>query len=145
MLNKVDLMGRLVHTPEVKTSDKGNSVARLRIACDRDITGQDGEKTDFFDVTAFGKTADFAGKYLQKGRLCAVTGRLQNRQYTDKDGNKRTATAIVADHLYFADSPAERETPEKPKEPFLAAPPREIPEQPMIALWIVTVQLGLQR
>ena len=92
----------------------------------RDIKGQDGVDADFFDITAFGKTAEFAEKYFQKGRQIAVIGRLQNRQYTDKDGNNRTATQIVADRLYFADSKPEETKPER--EPFLTEPPREIPE-----------------
>lgn len=121
MLNRVIMMGRLAHTPEVKDLQSGTKVARLRLAVNRDVKGQDGVEADFFDVTAFGKTAEFAGKFFAKGRQIAVEGRLQNRQYTGKDGNARTATQIVADRLYFADSKPE-------KEPFLTEPPREIPE-----------------
>ena len=121
MLNNVTLMGRLAHTPDVREKNE-KKVAFLRLAVNRDIKGQDGVDADFFDITAFGKTAEFAEKYFQKGRQIAVIGRLQNRQYTDKDGNKRIQTSIIADHLYFADSkPTE-------KEPFLTEPPREIPE-----------------
>lgn len=120
MLNRVIMMGRLAHTPEVKDGEL--TIARLRLAVQRDIKGKDGVDADFFDVSAFGKTADFAKQYLAKGRQIVVEGRLQNRAYTDKDGNNRTATQIIADRLYFADSkPAE-------KEPFLNEPPREIPE-----------------
>lgn len=126
MLNRVIMMGRLAHTPEVKDLQSGTKVARLRLAVNRDVKGQDGVEADFFDVTAFGKTAEFAGKYFSKGRQIAVEGRLQNRQYTDKDGNNRTATQIVADRLYFADSKPEETKPER--EPFLTEPPREIPE-----------------
>lgn len=126
MLNRVIMMGRLAHTPEVKGLQNGTKVARLRLAVNRDVKGQDGVEADFFDVTAFGKTAEFAGKYFAKGRQIAVEGRLQNRQYTDKDGNNRTATQIVADRLYFADSKPEETKPER--EPFLTEPPREIPE-----------------
>lgn len=120
MLNNVTLMGRLAHTPDIREKNE-KKVAFLRLAVNRDIKGQDGVDADFFDITAFGKTAEFAEKYFQKGRQIAVIGRLQNRQYTDKDGNKRTQTSIIADHLYFADSKPERE-------PFLTEPPREIPE-----------------
>ena len=126
MLNRVIMMGRLAHTPEVKDLQSGTKVARLRLAVNRDVKGQDGVEADFFDVTAFGKTAEFAGKFFAKGRQIAVEGRLQNRQYTDKDGNNRTATQIVADRLYFADSKPEETKPER--EPFLTEPPREIPE-----------------
>ena len=122
MLNRIILMGRLAHTPEVKDLQNGNKVAHMRLAVNRDIKGADGVEADFFDVSAFGKVAEFVGKYLAKGRQIVVEGRLQNRNYTDKDGNKRTAAQILADHLYFADSkPTERE-------PFLTEPPREVPE-----------------
>lgn len=123
MLNNVTLMGRLAHTPDVREKNE-KKVAFLRLAVNRDIKGQDGVDADFFDITAFGKTAEFAEKYFQKGRQIAVVGRLQNRQYTDKDGNKRTQTSIIADHLYFADSKPQTEE----REPFLTEPPREIPE-----------------
>lgn len=120
MLNQISIMGRPVHTPEVKEGQSGTKFARLRIACDRDFTGQDGENADFFDITAFGKTADFVEKFVQKGRLFVIVGRLQNRNFTDKDGNKRTASQIVADRFYFADSPRSEEKP-KP-EPFEMKP-----------------------
>ena len=118
MLNKVILMGRPVHTPEVKTAQSGISVARLRLACDRDVQGKDGTKADFIDVTAFRGTADFIGKYVEKGRMVLVEGRLQIEDYNDKEGNRRTRPVIMADRVYFADSPK--------KEPFLDAPPPEI-------------------
>lgn len=122
MLNRVIMMGRLAHSPEVKDGEL--TIARLRLAVQRDVKGKDGVDADFFDVSCFGKTADFAKQYLAKGRQIVVEGRLQNRQYTDKDNNKRTATQIIADRIYFADSkPAAEE-----REPFLTEPPREIPE-----------------
>lgn len=122
MLNRVIMMGRLAHTPEVK--DGETKVARLRLAVQRDVKTKDGTDADFFDVVAFGKTADFAGQYLTKGRQILVEGRLQTRSYTDKDNNKRTAVQIIADRLYFADSKPQAEE----REPFLTEPPREIPE-----------------
>lgn len=125
MLNKVIMMGRLAHTPEVKDGEL--TIARLRLAVGRDIKGKDGVDADFFDVSAFGKTADFAKQYLAKGRQIVVEGRLQNRSYTDKDGNKRTAQNIVADHIWFADSHPKEDKP--PLEPFLTEPPRDIPEE----------------
>lgn len=123
MLNQITIMGRPVHTPEVKEGQSGLKFARLRIACDRDITGQDGEKTDFFDITAFGKTADFVEKFVQKGRLYILIGRLQNRNFTDKDGNKRTAANIVADRFYFADSPRSEEKPKEEPVKLKPTPP----------------------
>lgn len=122
MLNRVIMMGRLAHSPEVK--DGETKVARLRLAVQRDVKTKDGTDADFFDVVAFGKTADFAGQYLTKGRQVLVEGRLQTRSYTDKDNNKRTAVQIIADRLYFADSKPQAEE----REPFLTEPPREIPE-----------------
>ena len=95
MLNNVTLMGRLAHTPDVREKNE-KKVAFLRLAVNRDIKGQDGVDADFFDITAFGKTAEFAEKYFQKGRQIAVIGRLQNRQYTDKDGNKRMQTTSTS-------------------------------------------------
>lgn len=123
MLNIVTLMGRLAHTPDIREKNE-KKTAFLRLAVNRDIKGSDGVDADFFDVTAFGKTAEFAEKYFAKGRQIAVVGRLQNRQYTDKDGNKRTQTSVIADHLYFADSKPQ----EEPRFQFSKEPPREIPE-----------------
>lgn len=122
MLNRVIMMGRLAHSPEVK--DGETKVARLRLAVQRDVKTKDGTDADFFDVVAFGKTADFAGQYLTKGRQILVEGRLQTRSYTDKDNNKRTSVQIIADRIYFADSKPQTEE----REPFLPEPPREIPE-----------------
>lgn len=111
MLNHVIIMGRPVHTPEVKTSGDTTFV-RLRIACDRDVPGKDGNRVaDFLDAVAFGKTAEFVGKYVAKGRLVALDGRIQTREYTDRDGNKRTSVEILADRVYFADSPKKDDAP----------------------------------
>lgn len=127
MLNKVEIMGRLCHSPEVKETQSGIKVGRLRIATDRDVVASDGIKTDFFDVSCFKKTAEFAEKYLAKGRLVAIVGRLQTREYTDRDGNKRTGWQITADNIYPCDR-APKEDDDQPKEPFLTEPPRDIPE-----------------
>ena len=115
MLNKVCIMGRLCHTPEVSDRN-GIKVGRLRLATDRDLVSKDGVKTDFFNVTVFGKTAEFAEKYLAKGRLVCVEGRLQTRDYTDRDQNKRTATEIIADRLHFCDSAPKESAKEEPAE-----------------------------
>ena len=106
MLNKAVIMGRLTRDPEIKTTQSDISVCSFSVACDRDIvdkaTGKRG--TDFINVTAWRSTADFVGKYFSKGRMIVVVGRIQVCNYTDKDGNKRTATEIVADSVYFGDS-----------------------------------------
>lgn len=105
MLNDVVLMGRMTRDPELRRTNSGTAVASFSIACERDFKGQDGEKeTDFFDVTAWRNTAEFICKYFCKGRMIIVAGRLQQRSWTDKDGNKRHTVEVVADNAYFGDS-----------------------------------------
>jgi single-strand DNA-binding protein len=101
MLNKAILIGRLVADPEHRQTGSGKSVANLRIAVDR--KGREKE-TDFFDVTAWGQSADFACTYLSKGRLVAIDGRIQVRSYTDKENQQRKAWEIVADTIQPLDS-----------------------------------------
>ncbi len=106
MLNKVILMGRLVADPEAKQTPSGVSVTTFRIAVDRDFKNkQTGEKeADFINVVTWRYTAEFVAKYFSKGRMAVVEGRLQSRNYTDKEGNKRYITEVVADNVYFGDS-----------------------------------------
>lgn len=105
MLNTITIMGRLTKDPELRRLDSGTAVASFAIACERDYAPQGGEKvTDFIDIVAFGKTAEFAEKFFTKGRMAVVTGRLQIRGWADKDGNKRRTAEILADHFYFGDS-----------------------------------------
>ena len=106
MLNKIFLMGRLVADPEHRQTPSGTSVTTFRIAVDRDFRNKEtGEKeADFISVVTWRATADFVAKYFTKGRMIVVDGRLQTRNYTDRDGNKRTATEVVADNVYFGDS-----------------------------------------
>lgn len=106
MLNKVVIMGRLTHNPEIRNVNNDVSVCSFSIACDRDIVNKQSNEreTDFFDVTAWRSTADFVGKYFGKGRMIVVVGRLQKRNYTDKDGNKRYAVDIIAENVYFGDT-----------------------------------------
>ena len=114
MLNRVTLAGRIGKTPELKQTPNGVAVTSFPIACDRDFKAQSGEKiTDWIEIVAWRGAAEFAAKYLAQGRQIIVDGRLQTRKWTDKDGNKRTATEIEADHLYFADSKRE-DAAEKP-------------------------------
>ena len=103
MLNVVAIMGRMVKDPELKTTNSGKSVCSFRIANDsgyKDASGQN--QTNWLDVTAWGKTAEFVCKYFPKGALIAIDGRLQTRQYQDKNGNNRTAIEIVANNVNFA-------------------------------------------
>ena len=105
MLNKVVIMGRLARDPELRRTQSGVSVTSFRIACNRDFKPQGGEaETDWIDIVAWRNTAEFVSKYFQKGRVAIVEGRLQTRDWTDKDGNKRTAVEVVADNIYFGDS-----------------------------------------
>lgn len=102
MLNVVAIMGRLVADPQLRQTASGTSVASFRIACDRgrkDANGQN--QTDWLDVVAWDKTADFVSRYFSKGSMIAVTGRLQSRSYQDKNGNNRTAIEIVAQNVSF--------------------------------------------
>ena len=109
MLNKIIIMGRLTRDPELRRTGSGTAVTSMTLAVDRDFKSQSGEKeTDFIDVVAWKNTAEFVSKYFTKGRMAVVEGRLQVRDWTDKDGNKRRAYEAVADHVYFGDSkPAE--------------------------------------
>ena len=105
MLNKTIVMGRLTADPELRHTANGTAVATFSIACERDRKAENGERpVDFLDVVAWRGTAEFAANYFQKGRMAVVSGSLQTRNWTDKDGNSRKTVEIVADSLYFADS-----------------------------------------
>lgn len=106
MLNHIVLMGRLTRDPELRRTQSDVSVASFSLAVERDFASRDsGEKqTDFIDVVAWRQTAEFVSKWFTKGRLVAVSGRLEIRDWTDKDGNKRRSAQVVADNVYFADS-----------------------------------------
>jgi len=108
MLNHITIMGRLTRDPEMRRTGSGVPVTSFTIACDRDFSGKGSEKeTDFIDVTAWRNTAEFVNSYFSKGRMAVVSGRLQIRSWTDKDGNKRKSAEVVADNVYFADSKKE--------------------------------------
>lgn len=112
MLNRIYLMGRLVADPECRQTPSGVTVATFRIAVDRDYKNRDtGEReTDFVTIVAWRGTAEFVSRYFSKGRMAVVEGRLQIRPYTDRDGNKRSATEVVADNIYFGDSKRDGDT-----------------------------------
>lgn len=101
-MNKIVLMGRLVAAPELKTTPNGISVCSVTVACDRSFRSQSGERqSDFIDVVAWRNTAEFLSKYFVKGQLVLITGELQTRTYTDKNGNNRKAVEVVADAVHF--------------------------------------------
>ena len=106
MLNHIVIMGRLTRDPELRRTGSGIAVASFTVAVDRDFgKNENGEKeTDFIDCVAWRQTGEFVSKYFTKGRMAVVSGRLQIRPWTDKDGNKRRTAEIVADNVYFGDS-----------------------------------------
>jgi single-strand DNA-binding protein len=110
-MNQVVLMGRLTRDPELRHTQSGTPVATFSLAVDRGYTPKDGgeRQTDFIDIVAWRNTAEFVCKYFTKGQMAAVTGRLQIRDWTDKDGNKRRSAEVVADNIYFTESKKSRE------------------------------------
>ena len=108
MLNKIIVMGRLTKDPELRRTGNGTAVTSFTIACDRDFGDKE---TDFLECVAWKQTGEFVSKYFSKGRMAVVSGRLQIRGWTDKDGNKRRTAEIVADNVYFGDSKSESTQP----------------------------------
>lgn len=113
MLNNVVLMGRLTKDPELKQTPQGISVAQFSLAVDRNYSKGEEKQTDFINITAWRSTADFVAKYFTKGQLVAVRGRLQTRQWQDQNGQKRYATDVVADEVFFAESRGKAEQTEE--------------------------------
>ena len=106
MLNHITLMGRLVRDPELRRTGSGVAVASFRVAVDRDYSPKDGgeRKADFIDCVAWRQTGEFISKYFAKGRMIVVDGRLEMRDWTDKEGNKRISAEVIVDNAYFGDS-----------------------------------------
>ena len=106
MLNKIFIMGRLTRDPELRRTQTGTPVASFTLAVDRDFKDKStGERaTDFIDVVAWRQTGEFVSRFFTKGRMAVVEGRLQIREWTDKDGNKRRSAEVQADNVYFGDS-----------------------------------------
>ena len=122
-MNHIVIMGRLTRDPERRETGTGVPVTSFSLAVDRGYAPKDGgeRQTDFIDVVAWRNTADFVAKYFTKGQMAAVTGRLQIRDWTDKDNNKRRSAEVIADHVYFTESRKSREAstgPADPKEDF---------------------------
>ena len=109
MLNHIVIMGRLTRDPELRRTGTGVAVTSFSLAVDRDFAPRDGgeRETDFIDCVAWRQTGEFVSKYFTKGRMAVVSGRLQIRNWNDKDGNKRRTAEIVADNVYFGDSKRE--------------------------------------
>ena len=106
MLNHITIMGRLTRDPELRRTGSGIAVASFTLAVDRDFAPRDGgeRETDFIDCVAWRQTGEFVSKYFTKGSMAVVSGRLQIRGWTDKDGNKRRTAEVVADNVYFGES-----------------------------------------
>jgi single-strand DNA-binding protein len=110
-MNHIVIMGRMTRDPELRQTPSGIPVASFTLAVDRSFTPRDGgeRQTDFIDVVAWRNTAEFVSKYFIKGQMAAVVGRLQIRDWTDKDGNKRRSAEVMADNIYFTESKKSRE------------------------------------
>ena len=106
MLNRITIMGRLVRDPELRRTQSGVAVCSFTVAVDRDFQSRESSErqADFIDCVAWRQTAEFVSKYFAKGRMAVVSGRLQIRDWNDKDGNKRRSAEVVADNVYFGDS-----------------------------------------
>lgn len=113
MLNKAILNGRLTKAPELKQTNSGKNVCSFTIAVDR---SRDREKTDFIPIVAWGKTAEFVNQWFGKGDLITIVGRIEVRNYEDKNGNKRTSTEIIAEEVLFGGSKSTGKAEEKPAE-----------------------------
>lgn len=114
MLNHITIMGRLTRDPELRRTGSGIAVASFTVAVDRDFGSKGGgeKETDFIDCVAWRQTGEFVSKYFTKGRMIVVSGRLQVRNWTDKDGNKRRSTEVIADNCYFGDSKRDASAPQ---------------------------------
>lgn len=152
MLNSVTLMGRLVADPELKTTQNGISVAAFRLAVERNYQakGAAEKQADFIPCVAWRQTAEFIGKYFTKGRMIAVEGSLQSRNYEDKNGQKRTAIEVIVERVHFtgertvteqAPAPPASAAPAQPAMPPVAPPP--VPAGDPAAAYVQTAQYGL--
>ncbi len=113
MLNTITIMGRLTRDPELRRTQSGKAVTSFTVAVDRDFSQGDQKETDFIDCVAWAAKAEFVSKYFQKGSMAIVSGRLQIRNWTDKDGNKRRTAEIMADNVYFGEPKKGAEREEK--------------------------------
>lgn len=127
MLNHIVLMGRLTRDPELRRTQQGTAVVGFSLAVERDFSSKDGreKQTDFIDIVAWRSTAEFVSRYFTKGQLVAVSGRLQIRDWTDRDGGKRRSAEVVADNVYFAEGKRNRDGDYDYDKPNYSVPPIE--------------------
>ena len=109
MLNHITIQGRLTRDPELRRTGSGVAVASFTVAVDRDFATNGEKETDFIDCVAWKQTGEFVSKYFAKGRMIVVSGRLQIRNWNDKDGNKRRTAEVVAENVYFGDSKSDNQ------------------------------------
>ena len=119
IMNQIIIMGRMTRDPELRQTPNGVSVASFTLAVDRGFTPKDGgeRQTDFIDVVAWRNTAEFVSKYFVKGQMTAVVGRLQLRDWTDKEGNKRRSAEVIAETIHFTESKRSRDSSHALAEP----------------------------
>ena len=125
MLNHITIMGRLTRDPELRRTGSGIAVTSFTVAVDRDYKsgGSNEKEVDFIDCVAWRQAGEFVAKYFTKGRMIVVSGRLQTRTWTDKDGNKRKATEVVTDNAYFSDSKNESHNTQQAANPYMPPAP----------------------
>lgn len=129
MLNKIDVQGRIVHTPELRHTTSGTSVLNLDLACDRSRKDADGNRpTDFFSVNVWGKLAEVVAQHCGKGDTIIVSGRMESRKYTDKNGNNRTAWELQAESFEFCSKSQKRDNSVEVGEPEPAEDPAGVPD-----------------
>ena len=104
MLNRVDIMGRMVRSPEIRSTANGTKVANFTLACERDFQNGGEKQTDFLDCVAWRNTAEYVSKYFQKGSMAIVSGRLEISQYRDREGNAKKNTVVNVENIYFGAS-----------------------------------------
>ena len=138
MLNHITLMGRLTRDPELRRTGTGVAVANFTIAVDRDYSTDGVKKTDFINCVAWKQTGEFISKYFTKGSMIVVDGRLEMRDWTDKDGNKRVAAEVIANNCYFGEKKSDNAEPRNsgytPPASAYATPAYAAPEQPQFAM-----------
>lgn len=114
MMNRIELIGRLTRDPEVRNTTSGMTVASFSLAVERDFASNGAKETDFINCVAWRNPGEYAAKYFKKGSLVAVAGRLQIKNWEDKDGNKRSTPEVVVDNLYSLGSKSDNSNTEQP-------------------------------
>lgn len=119
MLNHITIMGRLTRDPELRRTGSGIAVTSFTLAVDRDYKNGNDKEVDFIDCVAWRQTGEFVAKYFTKGRMAVVSGSLQIRGWTDKDGNKRRTAEVIANNVYFGDSKNESQNAQPAANPYM--------------------------